>query len=113
MDIWWYADWYVRRHVPDVWNSAPQVWRWREWLVDSLGSDKGYDQMLREMLAADEIAPENDSARVATGYLVRNWCALNPNQWMRELVEHSGKSFWGRLVRLQVVPFTAVTSRRH
>src|SRR5438128_690382 len=30
MDIWRYADWYGRRHVPDVWNSAPQVWRWRD-----------------------------------------------------------------------------------
>src|SRR5262245_34521312 len=23
MDIWRYSDWYGRRHVPDVWNSAP------------------------------------------------------------------------------------------
>ncbi|MBI2481336.1 MAG: DUF1549 domain-containing protein, partial [Planctomycetia bacterium] len=29
MDIWRYADWYGRRQVPDVWNSAPQIWRWR------------------------------------------------------------------------------------
>ncbi len=25
MDIWRYVDWYGRRHVPDVWNSAPQI----------------------------------------------------------------------------------------
>jgi len=25
MDIWRCADWYGRRHVPDVWNSGPQV----------------------------------------------------------------------------------------
>ena len=30
MDVWRYADWHGRRHVPDVWNSAPQVFRWRE-----------------------------------------------------------------------------------
>ena len=29
------------------------------------------------MLAADEIAPEDDEAAVATGFLVRNWYALN------------------------------------
>ncbi len=51
--------------------------------------------MVKEMLAADEIAPEDDDNAVATGYLVRNWYALNPNQWMRENVEHTGKAFLG------------------
>ena len=95
MDVWRYSDWYGRRAVPDVWNSAPQVWRWRDWIIKSLNSDKGYDAMLREMLAADEIAPEDDEAQVATGYLARNWYALNPNHWMREIVEHTGKAFLG------------------
>ena len=95
MDIWRYSDWYGRRYVPDVWNSAPQVWRWRDWIVQSLNEDHGYDRMLREMLAADEICPEDDSAAVATGYLIRNWYALNPNDWMRSTVEHTGKAFLG------------------
>jgi hypothetical protein len=95
MDVWRYSDWYGRRQVPDVWNSAPQVWRWRDWIVTSLNADKGYDRMLAEMLAADEIAPGDDEAAVATGYLVRNWYALNPNQWMRDIVEHTGKAFLG------------------
>lgn len=95
MDVWRYSDWYGRRHVPDVWNSAPQIWRWRDWIVQSLNADHGYDQMLREMLASDEIRPEDDQAVVATGYLVRNWYALNPNDWMRSIVEHTGKAFLG------------------
>jgi hypothetical protein len=95
MDVWRYSDWYGRRQVPDVWNSAPQVWRWRDWIVKSLNADKGYDRMIAEMLAADEIAPGDDEAAVATGYLVRNWYALNPNQWMRDIVEHTGKAFLG------------------
>lgn len=95
MDVWRYSDWYGRRAVPDVWNSAPQIWRWRDWIVQSLNSDKGYDRMVQEMLAADEIAPEDDAAAAATGYIVRNWYALNPNQWMRDLVEHTGKAFLG------------------
>ena len=95
MDIWRYSDWYGRRYVPDVWNSAPQIWRWRDWIVNSLNDDHGYDRMVREMLAADEISPEDDDAVVATGYLVRNWYALNPNDWMRNTVEHTGKAFLG------------------
>ncbi|WP_165243591.1 DUF1553 domain-containing protein [Paludisphaera soli] len=95
MDVWRYSDWFGRRMVPDVWNSAPQIWRWRDWIVRSLNDDKGYDLMVREMLAADEIAPEDDEAAVATGFLIRNWYALNPNQWMRENVEHTAKAFLG------------------
>lgn len=95
MDVWRYSDWYGRRAVPDVWNSAPQIWRWRDWIIASLNQDKGYDRMVQEMLAADEIAPGDDAAAVATGYLVRNWYALNPNQWMRDIVEHTGKAFLG------------------
>jgi mono/diheme cytochrome c family protein len=95
MDVWRYSDWYGRRHVPDVWNSAPQIWRWRDWIVRSLNDDKGYDRMLQEMLAADEICGQDDEATVATGYLIRNWYALNPNDWMRNTAEHTAKAFLG------------------
>jgi mono/diheme cytochrome c family protein len=95
MDVWRYSDWYGRRTANDVWNSAPQIWRWRDWIVKSLNADKGYDRMLSEMLAADEIAPLDDEAAVATGFLIRNWYALNPNQWMRDTIEHTGKAFLG------------------
>ncbi|MCO6455084.1 MAG: DUF1549 domain-containing protein, partial [Pirellulaceae bacterium] len=95
MDVWRYSDWYGRRMVPDVWNSAPQIWRWRDWIVQSLNGDRGYDQMVAEMLAGDEVAPDDDQAGYATGYLVRNWYALNPNDWMRSNVEHTGKAFLG------------------
>ncbi len=95
IDVWRYSDWYGRRNVPDVSNSAPQVWRWRDWIVKSLNQDHSYDRMVQEMLAGDEIAPEDDEAGYATGYLIRNWYALNPNDWMRNTVEHTGKAFLG------------------
>jgi mono/diheme cytochrome c family protein len=95
MDIWRYSDWYGRRMVPDVWNSAPQIWRWRDWIVRSLNEDKGYDKMLAEMLAGDEVSPSSPDSSVATGYLIRNWYALNPNDWMRSNVEHTAKAFLG------------------
>jgi hypothetical protein len=95
MDVWRYSDWYGRRSVPDVMNSYPQIWRWRDWIVRSLNEDRGYDRMVMEMLAADEIAPEDDGAVVATGFLVRNWFKWNYNQWMRDNVEHTGKAFLG------------------
>ncbi|MCY2968582.1 MAG: DUF1549 domain-containing protein, partial [Planctomycetota bacterium] len=95
MDVWRYSDWYGRRAVPDVMNSYPQIWRWRDWIVRSLNSDKGYDQMVQEMLAADEIAPSDEENVVATGFLVRNWFKWNYETWMKDNVEHTGKAFLG------------------
>jgi mono/diheme cytochrome c family protein len=95
MDVWRYSDWYGRRQVDDVRNSFPHIWRWRDWIIDSLNEDKGYDQMIREMLAADELYPADDDRIVATGFLVRNWFSLNYDTWMRDVVEHTGKAFLG------------------
>ncbi len=95
MDVWRYSDWYGRRKVNDVRNSAPQIWRWRDWIIDSLNSDKSYAKMVQEMLAADELAATDDSAWPATGYLIRNYFSLNPNDWMRHSVEYTGKAFLG------------------
>ena len=95
MDVWRYSDWYGRRAVPDVLNSYGQIWRWRDWIVRSLNEDKGYDRMVMEMLAADEIAPTDDESLVATGFLVRNFYRWNYNSWMKDNVEHTGKAFLG------------------
>jgi hypothetical protein len=95
MDVWRYSDWYGRRAVPDVMNSYAMIWRWRDWIVRSLNEDKGYDRMVLEMLAADEIAPEDEDSLAATGFLVRNWFKWNYNLWMRDNVEHTGKAFLG------------------
>lgn len=95
MDVWRYSDWYGRRNVNDVRNSYPHIWRWRDWIIRSLNEDRGYDRMIMEMLAADEIAPTDDQAIAATGFIVRNWFSLNYDQWKRDLVEHTGKAFLG------------------
>ena len=95
MDVWRYSDWYGRRSVPDVMNSYPMIWRWRDWIVRSINDDKPYDQMVVEMLAADELAPDDEQNIVATGYLVRSWFKWNYETWKKDLVEHTGKAFLG------------------
>lgn len=95
MDVWRYSDWYGRRSVPDVMNSYPMVWRWRDWIVKSLNEDKPYSQMIIEMLAADELLPADDQNIVATGFLVRSWFKWNYETWKKDLVEHTGKAFLG------------------
>ncbi len=95
MDVWRYSDWYGRRAVPDVMNSYPMVWRWRDWIVRSVNENKPYDQMIVEMLAADELMPGDNQNIVATGFLVRSWFKWNYETWKKDLVEHTGKAFLG------------------
>ncbi len=95
MDVWRYSDWYGRRSVPDVMNSYPMIWRWRDWIVRSIEADVPYDRMVVEMLAADELCPDDLERVVATGYLVRSWFKWNYETWKKDLVEHVGKAFLG------------------
>ena len=57
MDVWRYSDW--DGYGKEVRESQPHIWRWRDWIVESLNADRGYDRMVRAMLAADEIAPDD------------------------------------------------------
>jgi hypothetical protein len=91
MDIWRYSDWYGFGN--EVRNSQPHIWRWRDWIIDSLAADKGYDQMIVEMLAGDELAPTDQATLRATGFLVRNWYKFNRNTWLQDTIEHTGKAF--------------------
>src|SRR5215510_16387711 len=76
-------------------DSQLHIWQWRDWIIESLNDDKGYDRMVVEMLAADEAEPGDDADVVATGFVVRNWFKWNYNTWMRDQVEHTGKAFLG------------------
>jgi mono/diheme cytochrome c family protein len=95
MDVWRYSDWHGRRMVNDVRSSAGQIYRWRDWIVDSLNDNAPYDAMVRDMIAADEVRPGDREAAVATGFLVRSYFSMNQNDWLRSVVEHTGKAFLG------------------
>jgi hypothetical protein len=93
MDIWRYSDWWGLGD--QLRNSQKHIWHWRDWIVESLNSDLPYDEMLRLMLAADELHPEDLGRLRATGFLARNYFLFNRPQWMDETVEHVSKSFLG------------------
>jgi hypothetical protein len=93
MDVWRYSDW--AGFGNEIRYSQRHVWRWRDWIIESLNDDKGYDQMVREMLAADELPAPNDDTIRATGFLARNWYKFDRNVWLDDVVEHSGKAFLG------------------
>jgi Protein of unknown function (DUF1553)/Protein of unknown function (DUF1549) len=93
MDVWRYSDW--AGYGNEVRDSQPHIWRWRDWIVESLNADKGYDQMVREMLAGDEIAPDDPNTLRATGFLVRNWYKFSRDIVLDRMVEHTSKAFLG------------------
>lgn len=93
MDIWRYSDWWGLG--AEVRNSQKHMWHWRDWILESLNEDKGYDQMLREMLAADELYPNDPKRLRASGFLARQYFKFNRTTWMDETVEHTSKAMLG------------------
>ena len=93
MDIWRYSDWWGLGG--ELRNSQKHIWHWRDWIVEALNADMPYDEMVRLMLAADELHPNDLGELRATGFLARNYFLFNRNQWMDETVEHVGKAFLG------------------
>jgi len=92
MDIWRYSDW--EGYQGTVRLSQRHIWHWRDWIIESLNAGKPYDRMVQEMLAGDELAPTDESALQATGYLARNYQS-DRLQWMDNIVEHTSKAFMG------------------
>jgi mono/diheme cytochrome c family protein len=93
LDIWRYSDWWGLG--AELRNSQRHIWHWRDWVVESLNADLGYDEMIRQMLAADELYPTDPRKLRATGYLARPYFLFNRTTWLDEVVEHTGKGFLG------------------
>lgn len=95
LDIWRYSDWAGWSGGNQIRDSKPHIWRWRDWTVEALNDDKPYDQMILEMLAADELRPSDTNALRATGFLVRNYKMLSREQWLEDTVKHTSQAFLG------------------
>ena len=93
MDIWRYTDWYGLG--AQLRHSQKHIWHWRDWIIESLNTDKGYDLMIRQMLAADELWPADRDALRATGFLARNYYLFNRTTSLDDTVEHTAKAFLG------------------
>ncbi|MEN3943837.1 PSD1 and planctomycete cytochrome C domain-containing protein [Prosthecobacter sp. SYSU 5D2] len=93
MDIWRYSDWYGLGS--QLRYSQKHLWHWRDWIIESLNADKGYDEMIVQMLAADELAPEDRNNLRATGFLARSYYLFNRTTWLDETVEHTSRAFLG------------------
>lgn len=93
LDVWRYSDWWGLG--AELRNSQRHIWHWRDWTIESFNADLGYAEMVRLMLAADELHPTDPKKLRATGYLARSYFLFNRTTWLDEVVEHSGKGFLG------------------
>lgn len=101
MDVWRYMDpvsVFISGAVRTDY-SYPGIWRWRDWIIESLNEDKGYDRMILEMLAGDEIAPADPKVLRATGYLARSFYRFSRNVWMHDIAEYTSASFLGMTLK--------------
>jgi mono/diheme cytochrome c family protein len=95
MDVWRYSDWYGSRYINELRNSRRHIWRWRDWLMEALERDKGYDRLILEMLAGDELVPGDRDVQRAGGYLGRNFYVFNRTVWLQDTVEYTAAGLLG------------------
>ncbi|MBV1776864.1 DUF1549 and DUF1553 domain-containing protein [Burkholderiaceae bacterium DAT-1] len=53
-------------------GTRPNIWRYRDYVIQAYNEDKPYDRFIKEQLAGDELWPDSHEARIATGFL-RNY----------------------------------------
>jgi mono/diheme cytochrome c family protein len=101
MDIWRYCD----EMLDSCGSGEPMIgqyhqWQWRDWIIESLNAGKGYDRMITEMLAGDELAPEDPATLRATGYITRNYTSLSGRDaWLTDTLEHTSQAFLGTTMK--------------
>jgi hypothetical protein len=100
MDVWRYSDWYGRiAGMHQYRHSQRHIWRWRDWIIESINRDKGYDRMIVEMLACDELAAGDDNIARATGFVGRNYFVFNRNVWLQDAVEYTAMGLLGSTLK--------------
>lgn len=50
-------------------NTRPNNWRYRDYVINSFNQDKPFDRFVKEQIAGDELYPDSQEAKIATGFL--------------------------------------------
>jgi len=64
-------------------ETRPNLWRYRDYVIQSFNQDKPYSRFIQEQLAGDELWPDNQDALIATGYMAN----FPDNHNSRDLVQ--------------------------
>lgn len=98
----------VRYAESDGWNQdayRPQIYRYRDYVVEAFNDDKPFTDFVREQLAGDMLSDPDEDAWAATGYLrlgIYEYNQRNAKQhWddiVNELTDVTGDVFFGMSV---------------
>jgi hypothetical protein len=85
--------------------AKPNVWRYRDYVINSFNDDKPYDRFVKEQLAGDEMEPATAEGLVATGYYrLGPWDSGAPDRLqatydeLDDVVATTGQAFLGLTV---------------
>ncbi len=98
-------------------ETRPNIWRYRDYVIDSFNADKPYDRFIKEQIAGDELYPNDASALIATGFNRHFADESNARNLMQrrqeilnDITDTVGGDFHGHDVRLRALPRSQVRS---
>lgn len=50
-------------------NTRPNMYRYRDYVINAFNADKPFNRFVQEQIAGDELFPDSEEARIATGFL--------------------------------------------
>lgn len=50
-------------------QTRPNNWRYRDYVINAFNQDKPYNRFIQEQVAGDELFPDSQEAKIATGFL--------------------------------------------
>lgn len=88
----------------------PNAYKYRDWLIAALNGDVGYDEFLRQQLAADLLQPDQPETHVALGFI-----GLGPKYYRRNSPEVMADEWEDRVdvVTRGVLGLTVACARCH
>lgn len=89
LDISHYAD----THGFERDKRRDNAWRFRDYVIDALNSDKPYDRFLQEQIAGDVLWPDDVQAVIATGFLAAGpWDFVGQVETRSPILRRSARS---------------------
>jgi hypothetical protein len=70
-------------------QTRPNMWRYRDWVINAFNADKPYNQFIQEQLAGDELKPGDQDALVATGFLRSFPDNINSRDLVQKKYQHT------------------------
>src|SRR5262245_37005712 len=83
-------------------ETRPNIWRYRDYVIQAFNDDKPYDRFVREQIAGDELYPGDPEALVAMGFN-RHWIdetnaaglVIRRQETLDEITNTTGAAFLG------------------